>query len=195
MEAELDHPILQSWDVNVVLWLMLLILFVLGFYLFRRRKMSKEPIAKLNVLFGPQLITLIWLHRLIFEVPKNLAVIRDGFLKFWFKPYDFNDYSRYVLQYSILFAISLAFLYFGIILKKRHYAHARGIVLPILAFVFWYFAALCFAHIPDIILWLRAEWGAYSLRRSIPELLLSAAIGLLCTFIAHTLTRISSRTR
>jgi hypothetical protein len=109
-----------------------------------RRHGPPVALGRTNVLLGPQLLTLFWLHGIFFSPPRNNGALGGmSFFEFWFDATRGHDVSKHEVLYLALLAGVAAPLYLASVLKRRYLATASGVAVPLSALGVFYLAAFC----------------------------------------------------
>jgi hypothetical protein len=188
---------LANWNFHFFLWGLVFALLLLLIYLTNKKKYSPYPLAKLNVRFGPLLIVIIFMHRVLFDLPHNLGAIYDeNYFTFWFTPFRLSDFPGHWQLYLAFLIAGLLFYYYAYRINKKYFLAARGMWLPAAAIVIWYIAGVGFAHVPDYVLWLKDEsqYEVSDLFLNL-EVVNSIVAGLLLASLASYLTKVSARSK
>ncbi|WP_372365737.1 hypothetical protein [Candidatus Uabimicrobium sp. HlEnr_7] len=134
---------------SIAKWMCIFIAATYICYYILKHKKILNPIAKLNCIFFPLLVPIMWLHAVFFHVPNNWAVMKKyGFFGFWFRPN--RDFDFDLVHLKLLIPIILATIFITIAITKN-YAKTFSNTRAGFAMVYWFFAAIILRHIVHVI--------------------------------------------
>lgn len=139
---------------HAVLWALIYACIV--YYFYEKTKAGYDhPLARMNVAYGPHVVTTLWLAGIFFKQSNSMVVASKlGFINYWFRFHNGEFFVDRLAVAGELLAATVIFLLASYFIKRFLWDSTAGVIFPMLSMILfsisaWYFRSVALAGMED----------------------------------------------